>query len=1209
MAADLAASDVEFAGLSDEERQQVESWLVEFDQGWDKDSLAAWLRKLPPQGDRLRRSTLVEMVKIDIERRWLHGRRSSLESYLKALPELGTPETVPPELILAEYEARLQHGGPADLEDFAQRFPRQINQVKQLLAIARDESALCSKDPRSGTAEKEGPAGPALEGLPHAESSAPSGRLGRYQIIRRLGKGSMGSVYLARDGRLDRLVALKKPHFDPDDEELEQRFRREALAAAKIDHPNLCRVYDVEQVDGTLVLTMEYIEGKPMSELIKHDKPLSQRQIAHFIRKLALALQEAHARGVIHRDLKPANIMVTRSRGPVIVDFGLARRFDRDEVRLTKSNALLGTPAYMPPERTDSAASELCTGCDVYSLGVIMYELLAGRLPFQGSVMEVLAKIATQSPVPPREFRPDLDPRLEAICLKAMAKKPQDRFATMTEFALALRGWLMETQPAFSSSQSHSRASTGRPSSEFSLENQFLAGLVFDDESTVIDSVKPLLASGWLFKRPRRIWLGLGGAAAALVVALGIVITIYHKDGTKTVIKVPDGATVEITKEELPQPASPRQQAPQHEGQDQPSKPAAALEVHQGPQPPVVAGEPHPAAAQPPKHSEAARRLQPDEKGIITNSIGMNLTLIPKGEFWMGATDSDREAPDVEKPRHRARITKPFYLGVCEVTRGQFQRFVDETRYQTEAEKDGKGGWGWNEDTKKNEQNPRFTWRSPGFGQTAEHPVVQVSWNDAAAFAEWLSRVDGRPYRLPTEAEWEYACRAGTTTTYSSGDDPESLARVGNVADGTAKARHPDWITIAAPDGYEHTAPVGRFQSNAFGLYDMHGNVHEWCRDVYAADYFKQSPVDDPPGASGALSRVIRGGSWEDRPRYVRSSWRSGCTPSDRFRNVGFRLATTPDAVAKSSAPESRLLHRNNLEPAEKAMTTNSIGMKLALVSAGDFWMGSADDDRDAMPPEKPRHRVRISRPFYLGIHEVTQAEYKVVVGNNPSQFAPGGASQAQVAGQSTKRFPVESVSWFDAVQLCNRLSEREKLRPCYRISKEEVELLDGSGYRLPTEAEWEYACRGGSSGAFCFGNDVSLLSKYSWFGKDENGSTPSPVMASQQEGPRLPNAFGLFDMHGNLLEWCWDWYDSRYYASLKPSSEANPIVDPLGPDRPESDGRVIRGGSWWTNYKFTRKTNIQWNRSACRLAWPPSIRGYSIGFRVARTNSPEPRG
>ena len=153
--------------------------------------------------------------------------------------------------------------------------------------------------------------------------------------------------------------------------------------------------------------------------------------------------------------------------------------------------------------------------------------------------------------------------------------------------------------------------------------------------------------------------------------------------------------------------------------------------------------------------------------------------------------------------------------------------------------------------------------------------MVNVSWNDAVAFCKWLSKKEGKTYRLPTEAEWEYACRAGTTTRYYSGDDPETLAKVGNVADAAAKAKFPDWkYTIKANDGYVFTAPVGKFKPNAFGLYDMHGNAWQWCADWYGAEYYAASPADDPTGPDSGNGRVLRGGSWNDRPYYSRSAFR-----------------------------------------------------------------------------------------------------------------------------------------------------------------------------------------------------------------------------------------------------------------------------------------------------------------------------------------------
>jgi formylglycine-generating enzyme required for sulfatase activity len=315
---------------------------------------------------------------------------------------------------------------------------------------------------------------------------------------------------------------------------------------------------------------------------------------------------------------------------------------------------------------------------------------------------------------------------------------------------------------------------------------------------------------------------------------------------------------------------------------------------------PSAAGESKPATSTTrvpsPEPAPTSRKTQPplpQPTQVLTNSIGMRLVRIEPGEFWMGSPDSDPEAGAHEKPQHRVRITRPFYLGVTEVTRGQFRRFVDEAGYQTEAERDGKGGWGYLEETNNWGVIPKLTWQNPGFEQTDEHPVVIVSWNDAQAFIAWLSRKEGKTYRLPTEAEWEYACRAGTKSRYFVGDHPEGLAAVGNVADGTLNEKYPNWnqLPIATRDRFVYTAPVGQFEPSRFWLYDMHGNVHEWCSDGYDAEYYKRSPVDDPPGSSRAAHRVYRGGSWMNSPQNVRSAHRHAGTPGFRSGDLGFRLA------------------------------------------------------------------------------------------------------------------------------------------------------------------------------------------------------------------------------------------------------------------------------------------------------------------------------
>jgi serine/threonine protein kinase len=271
-------------------------------------------------------------------------------------------------------------------------------------------------------------------------------QFGRYRILEQLGKGAMGAIYLAQDTQLGRRVALKVPHLRGNDAALDRtpldRFYREARVAATLDHPNLCPVYDVGEIDGIPYLTMAYVKGRPLSKFIRRNRPLPQRRAAIMVRKLAQALEEAHYNGVVHRDLKPSNIMVNDRGDLIIVDFGLVWRIGTQSGRLTRVGLVVGTPMYMSPEQASGKVEDIGPGCDIYSLGVIMYELLTGRLPFEGSEAVVLGQILFVEPPPPSRYRADLDPRLEAICLKAIAKGLDRRFATMGEFAMALGEYL-----------------------------------------------------------------------------------------------------------------------------------------------------------------------------------------------------------------------------------------------------------------------------------------------------------------------------------------------------------------------------------------------------------------------------------------------------------------------------------------------------------------------------------------------------------------------------------------------------------------------------------------------------------------------------------------------------------------------------------------------------------------------------------------------
>jgi formylglycine-generating enzyme len=260
---------------------------------------------------------------------------------------------------------------------------------------------------------------------------------------------------------------------------------------------------------------------------------------------------------------------------------------------------------------------------------------------------------------------------------------------------------------------------------------------------------------------------------------------------------------------------------------------------------------------------------------------------IEPGSFRMGSPDSDALAYETEKPLREVRIEKGFYLGRTTVTFGQFQEFVAETGYRTDAEVDARprfrGGHGFNADRNRFEGwFPQYTWRNPGWPTTNDHPAGNISWNDAVKFCEWLGRRSARAVRLPTEAEWEYACRAGTSTVFFTGNDPASLKGFANVPDQSLRTKLGEALTSTRfpfDDGYPFTAPVGRFKPNPWGLHDMHGNVFQWCGD--------DIPGDTP-------RRVFRGGSYNLNIQTCRCAARGFGKPESRYSYTGFRVVVMP---------------------------------------------------------------------------------------------------------------------------------------------------------------------------------------------------------------------------------------------------------------------------------------------------------------------------
>lgn len=262
------------------------------------------------------------------------------------------------------------------------------------------------------------------------------------------------------------------------------------------------------------------------------------------------------------------------------------------------------------------------------------------------------------------------------------------------------------------------------------------------------------------------------------------------------------------------------------------------------------------------------------------------MVAVPAGEFVMGAPPDEEGRFDEEGPQHAIRIAS-VHVSRTPVTRRHYSAFVAATSREDPVACNAMSDAGeWR-------ATPGLTWRSPGFEQNDDHPVVCVSWDDAQAYARWLSAQTGETYRLLTEAEFEYAARAGSSTTFPWGAEAGDVCAHANGFDLAAKRGHPDWPSLACDDGYAYTSPVAHFPANAFGLHDMTGNAFQWVQDCFTESYVG-APVDGTAQAVASCeARAIRGGSWLNGPRGLRAAMRDRDRQQDRYTNVGFRVART----------------------------------------------------------------------------------------------------------------------------------------------------------------------------------------------------------------------------------------------------------------------------------------------------------------------------
>jgi serine/threonine protein kinase/formylglycine-generating enzyme required for sulfatase activity len=944
-----------------------------------------------------------------------------LKEHLPKQQHLRSSEASDPRIdaALQEYFEQLDGGEAIEREAFLARYPEIANTLRNFIAAEEElrklagdkasrESAGITTQSFAAQDQETVPPESRSKISPGTAGSGLQGQFGRYQIIRAVGKGAMGTVYLAQDTQLKRYVAIKTPHFEDDPTgELLKRFYREAEAAATLRHANICPVHDVGEIDGKHFISMAYIDGRPLSDLIKSGKAQSERHIVIAVHKLARALQQAHDRGIVHRDLKPANIMVDNQGEPLVMDFGLARKRRADgEASLTHSGVLLGSPAYMSPEQIEGDPDSVGPASDQYSLGVVLYEMLTGQLPFRGSVVNVLAQIITKGPIPPSELRAGLDPRIAAVCLRMMTKKASDRFPSMKAVADQLAAIVKnpaaaptaaEKSPAPSRLPAAAPSSVGAGASEI-RESARQKALTESDLTSLEELVRKCLR--------RR----------------------DYDQAIQIVERIPE------------------------------------------------------------KRRNTALQTLLEKASEKVDEIAFLICEIDEADRLNDGSTALRKAEELLKikPGHgRARAIHEKYSGDGEGAAFRIGSLFQFNKRWSE------GGW--------------IPWSALAFGLAVFAGVLGVIVIYLGKTAIVLDVRDA-----DIKVEFTDQGKAITIT----GPNIEKLT----VQPGQQRLK----ITYSGLETTTESFELRKGQERRVKVLLVDKNV--------AAEIDNQ-PLKLSPG-SGKDSHI---GNLISKSLELGAA-RIGANLQPKREE---RSTDEPSTFAGTHAGQTRM--------------DNGLKTILVWIPPGEFTMGSADDDRFHRANEK-QVKVSLSRGFWLGQHEVTQADWQKVM-----QTTPWIGNPSVHVGDN---YPATLVSWRDAATFCEKLTNQER-------SAER--LPAGWQYTLPTEAEWEYACRAGSTSRFSFGDDQRDIAGYAWKKGDDFAH---PV------GQKRPNSWALYDMHGNVSEWCRDWF----------TLSAAGGSDPRGPS--QGARRVYRGGNWQHVARSCR--------SAVRDEGDPSLRNDWLGFRVA---------
>ncbi len=1069
--------------------------------------------------------------------------------------------------IIADYLQAVEAGQEPDREQLLTDHPEVAQELREFLST-HDQMHEAAGPPSPPQEDATIPPRPSSEDHTLAPDTTSGNAtlgtkiryFGDYELLDEIARGGMGVVYKARQTSLNRIVALKMILAGQlAGEEDVQRFQAEAEAAANLDHPGIVPIYEIGEHEGQHYFSMGFVEGESLADKIK-DGPLPPLEAVEYVKKVAEAIAFAHERGVIHRDLKPANVLLDLNGEPKVTDFGLAKRVEGDS-GLTATGQILGTPSYMPPEQASGQLNEVRETADVYALGAVLYCLISGHPPFQAAApLDTLMQVLEREPISPRLLNNRVPRDLETICLKALEKDARGRYQSAQSLAAELERFL-------------------------------------NDEPILARPISgPARAWRWCKRKP---------ILAAMQATLALLL------GTLAI----GGPLVAIQQAALNRAAS--------EARSERALAQVAALLSASPQAvPVIIDtlKPDETMLRPklrdvlrdPETTESQRvrvhfALLNQDSASHVNYLLQRMMLSDVEEFllireflepyretlntklWMTAADASTS------PRHRFRAA--VALALYDAPNPKWREIAQEVVRALVSENSLVVGR-WVEalrpvrgqllaplvevfrDRSEDAAPRRFLATSILADYAADRPELLIELLVESSAQQCLALI-GR-----VEAHSEVAVALLANHLPVIGESPQvrsaesEVLAAANAAVALVRLGQGDLVWPLLRDFNDPRLPSYL--------------IHRFATHGAPADALVSAAKQT---TDAATRRVLILGIGEfaptalgDEQKHAFLSWLVECYRDQPDPSVHAAC----DWVLRRAGREAEIARIDNQlssgKPEERRRwMVNSQKQTYAIVDGGDFSMGSPASESGRRADE-PQHVRAVVGPFAVACKEVTVAEFQRFLHEHPEIEHSYSRQHSPLA-----TCPQTSVTWYEAAAYCNWLSAQDKIpraQWCFHPNSDQryaagmhlaEDYLTRTGYRLPTEAEWELACRAGAATSRCYGDAESLLSQYAWY-------LANAMDHSWTVGLKKPNRLGLFDMHGNVWEWCAE--PPRPY----PLDSQQPCIDQIVDYAAIENGqpRALRGGSYFYHSIYTR--------SALRNKEPVDARYYGIGMRPVRT-------